>query len=124
MLWLNPTPDTPWVAYYSPMDAEAGCQQTRYQEAITAADAAVDAGDIETVRPMRNGKLSGIFTGHDATNAIQQVVDPGDPDALRQLFSRIRHSRGTPGQSGGMLALACRRQTLKRNSTTSPSAMT
>lgn len=87
VLWLTPNPDTPWISFYAPSDAPAGFPQIPYQDAITAAGAAVDAGDIDTVRSIWNNTLAGMFTDEDTIRAIQQVVDAGDPDALRQLFS-------------------------------------
>lgn len=87
VLWLNPDPGTPWVPYFSPMDAEAGFQQIPYQQAIEAAGAAVDAGDIEAVRTIWNETLSDMFTNQDTIDVVQKAVDSGDPDALRQLFS-------------------------------------
>ncbi len=54
---------------------------------MTAADAAVDAGGIDTVREIWNGTLAVMFTDQDTIDAIQRVIDSGDPDALRQLFS-------------------------------------
>jgi len=87
VLWLSPDPDTPWINFHGPRHADAGFPQIRYQEAITAAGAAVDAGDIDTVREIWNDTLSGMFTDQDLIDAIQQVVDAGDPDGLRQLLS-------------------------------------
>ncbi|WP_149084806.1 MULTISPECIES: LysM peptidoglycan-binding domain-containing protein [Microbacterium] len=87
VLWLTPDPDTPWVPYFSPLDAEAGFAQIPYQNAMTAAGLAVDAGEIETVRRIWNETLSSMFTDPETIDAIQKVVDAGDPDALRQLFS-------------------------------------
>ena len=85
VLWLNPNPETPVLD--SPPDAEAGFQQIPYQDAMSAARQAVDAGDIDTVRAIWNDTLKGMLTDQEVINAIQQVVDSGDPDALRQLFS-------------------------------------
>lgn len=87
VLWLNPNPETPWVPFHSPADAGAGFQQIPYQEAIQAAGAAVDAGDVDDVRAIWNDTLSGMFTNQGTIDAVQQVVDSGDLDALRQLFS-------------------------------------
>jgi len=87
VLWLTPNPDTPWVPYFGPMEAEAGFQQIPYQRAIESAGAAVDAGDIDTVRAIWNDTLKGMFTNQGTIDAVQEVVDSGDPDALRQLFS-------------------------------------
>ncbi|KHK98447.1 hypothetical protein LK09_05475 [Microbacterium mangrovi] len=87
VLWLNPNPDTPWVPYFSPMDAGAGFKQIPYQRAIESAGAAVDAGDIDAVRAIWNDTLKGMFANQGTINAIQKVVDSGDLDALRQLFS-------------------------------------
>ncbi|WEG07564.1 hypothetical protein PU630_09855 [Microbacterium horticulturae] len=87
VLWLSPNPDTPWVPFFNPMDAEAGFQQIPYQNAITAAGAAVDAGDVTAVRAIWNDTLKGMFTNQDTIDAVQKVVDAGDLDALRQLFS-------------------------------------
>lgn len=87
VLWLNPNPDTPWVPYFSPTDAAAGFKQIPYQQAIESAGAAVDAGDVDAVRAIWNGKLKGMFTDQGTIDAVQKVVDSGDLDALRQLFS-------------------------------------
>jgi hypothetical protein len=87
VLWLTPDPDLPWVPYYNPMEAEAGFQQIPYQQAIESAGAAVDAGDVDTVRAIWNDTLKGMFTNQDTIAAVQKVVDSGDLDALRQLFS-------------------------------------
>lgn len=87
VLWLTPDPDSPWVPYFSPLDAEAGFAQIPYQNAMTAAGLAVDAGDIDGVRAIWNDTLAGMFTDPATIEAIQKVVDAGDPDALRQLFS-------------------------------------
>ncbi|WP_144880829.1 LysM peptidoglycan-binding domain-containing protein [Microbacterium paraoxydans] len=87
VLWLTPDPDTPWVPYFNPLDAEAGFAQIPYQNAITAAGLAVDAGDVETVRAIWNDTLADMFTDPATIEAVQKVVDAGDPEALRQLFS-------------------------------------
>lgn len=87
VLWLTPDPDSPWVPYFSPLDAEAGFAQIPYQNAMTAAGLAVDAGDIDGVRAIWNNTLAGMFTDPETIQVIQKVVDAGDPDALRQLFS-------------------------------------
>lgn len=87
VLWLTPDQDTPWVPYYNPWDAPGGFQQIPYQQAIEAAGAAVDVGDVDTVRAIWNGTLKGMFTNQETTEAVQKVVDSGDLDALRQLFS-------------------------------------
>lgn len=87
VLWLTPDPDMPWVPYYSPHDAPAGFQQIPYQQAIESAGAAVDAGDVDTVRAIWDDTLKGMFTDQETIDAVQKVVDSGDLDALRQLFS-------------------------------------
>ncbi|MEX0153247.1 hypothetical protein [Microbacterium sp. LMI1-1-1.1] len=87
VLWLTPDPDSPWVPYFSPADAPAGFQQIPYQQAIESAGRAVDAGDVDTVRAIWNDTLKGMFTNQGTLDAVQEVVDSGDPDALRQLFS-------------------------------------
>lgn len=87
VLWLTPDPDIPWVPYYSPWDAPGGFLQIPYQQAIESAGAAVDAGDVDTVRAIWNGTLKGMFTNQETIDAVQEVVDSGDLDALRQLFS-------------------------------------
>ena len=87
VLWLTPDPDIPWVPYYSPHDAPAGFLQIPYQQAIESAGAAVDAGDVDTVRAAWNDTLKGMFTSQETIDAVQKVVDSGDLDALRQLFS-------------------------------------
>lgn len=87
VLWLTPDPEIPWIPYYNPVDAPAGFQQIPYQQAIERAGAAVDAGDVETVRAIWNDTLKGMFTNQETIAAVQKVVDFGDLDALRQLFS-------------------------------------
>jgi len=87
VLWLTPNPETPWVPYYNPDDVVAGFQQMPYQQAIESAGAAVDAGDVDTVRAIWNDTLKGMFVNQDTIAAVQKVVDSGDLDALRQLFS-------------------------------------
>jgi len=87
VLWLTPDPDIPWVPYYSPNDAPAGFLQIPYQQAIESAGAAVDAGDVDTVRAIWNDTLKGMFTDQETIDTVQKVVDSGDIDALRQLFS-------------------------------------
>ena len=87
VLWLTPNPDTPWVPYYNPADAPAGFQQIPYQQAIESAGRAVDAGDVDTVRAIWNDTLKGMFADQGTVTAVQEVVDSGDLDALRQLFS-------------------------------------
>ncbi|MGM7699444.1 hypothetical protein [Microbacterium sp. A84] len=87
VLWLTPDPDLPWVPYYGPQDAPAGFQQIPYQQAIEAAGAAVDAGDVDSVQAIWNDTLKPMFTNQDTIVAVQKVVDSGDPDGLRQLFS-------------------------------------
>lgn len=87
VLWLTPDPDTPWVPYYSPDDAPAGFQQIPYQQAIESAGRAVDARDVTKVRAIWNNTLKSMFANPDTIAAVQKVVDSGDLDALRQLFS-------------------------------------
>lgn len=87
VLWLSPNPELPSLDLFSPMDAEAGFQQIPYQDAMSAARQAVDAGDIDTVRSIWNNTIKGMLTSQELINAIQQVIDSGDPDGLRQLFS-------------------------------------
>ncbi|WP_314650296.1 hypothetical protein [uncultured Microbacterium sp.] len=87
VLWLTPDPDIPWIPYYNPWDAPAGFLQIPYQQAIESAGAAVDAGDVDTVRAIWNDTLKGMFTNPETIDAVQKVVDSGDIDALRQLFS-------------------------------------
>ena len=87
VLWLTPDPDLPWVPYYNPHDAPGGFQQIPYQQAIESAGAAVDAGDVDTVRAIWNGTLKGRFATQETIDAVQKVVDSGDLEALRQLFS-------------------------------------
>lgn len=87
VLWLTPNPDTPWVPYFNPIDAPEGFQQIPYQQAIESAGAAVDAGDVDTVRTIWNDTLKGMFTTQETIDSVQKVVDSGDLDALRQLFS-------------------------------------
>jgi len=87
VLWLTPDPDLPWVPYYNPVDAPAGFLQIPYQQAIESAGAAVDAGDVATVQAIWNDTLKGMFVTQGTIDAVQKVVDSGDLDALRQLFS-------------------------------------
>jgi hypothetical protein len=87
VLWLNPDPDTPWIPYFSPMEAGAGLEQDPYQQAIESAGAATDAGDVDAVRAIWTDTLSGMFTDQDTIDAVQRVIDAGDLDGLRQLFS-------------------------------------
>jgi hypothetical protein len=87
MLWLTPDPAVPWIPYYGPADAPEGFKQIPYQQAIERAGAAVDAGDVGTVRKIWNGTLKGMFTNQETIDAVQKVVDSGDLDALRQVFS-------------------------------------
>ena len=87
VLRLTPDPDSPWVPYYSPWDAPEGFLQIPYQQAIESAGVAVDAGDVDTVRSIWNGTLKGMFVNQGTIDAVQKVVDSGDLDALRQLFS-------------------------------------
>ena len=87
VLWLTPDPAIPWVPYYAPGDAPAGFEQIPYQQAIESAGAAVDAGDVDTVRSIWNDTLKPMFANQTTIDAVQEVVDAGDLDALRQLFS-------------------------------------
>ncbi|UJP11589.1 hypothetical protein L2X99_08970 [Microbacterium sp. KUDC0406] len=87
VLWLTPDPNLPWIPYYNPDDAPAGFKQIPYQQAIEAAGRAVDAGDVATVRKIWNETLRPMFTNQETITAVQKVVDSGDPDGLRQLFS-------------------------------------
>lgn len=87
VLWLTPDPNLPWVPYYGPSDARAGFLQIPYQQAIEAAGASVDAGDVDSVREIWNDTLKPMFTNQETIDAVQKVVDSGDPDGLRQLFS-------------------------------------
>jgi len=87
VLWLTPDPDLPWIPYFNPDDAPAGFPQIPYQQAIESAGAAVDAGDVDTVRRIWNDTLKGMFTSQETIDAVQKVVDSGDLDGLRQLFS-------------------------------------
>ena len=87
VLWLTPDPDSPWIPYFNPEDAPAGFPQIPYQQAIESAGAAVDAGDVDTVRRIWNDTLKGMFTNQSTIDAVQKVVDSGDLDGLRQLFS-------------------------------------
>lgn len=87
VLWLTPDPKMPWVPYYGPTDAPAGFKQIPYQQAIEAAGRAVDAGNVDTVRRIWNDTLKPMFSNQDIINAVQEVVDSGDPEGLRQLFS-------------------------------------
>ena len=70
-----------------PADAPAGAKQIPYQQAIERAGAAVDTGDLGRVRKIWNGTLKGMFKDQETINAVQKVVDSGDLDALRQVFS-------------------------------------
>ena len=48
---------------------------------------AVDAGDVDRVRAIWTDTLKVMFTNQETIDAVQKVVDSGDLDALRQLFS-------------------------------------
>lgn len=87
VLWLTPDPDIPVLPYFSPYEAGEGFQQIPYQQAIESAGAAVDAGDVNTVRTIWTDTLRGMFTDSVTIDAVQKVVDSGDLDALRQVFS-------------------------------------
>lgn len=87
VLWLAPDPAVPWIPYYNPTDAPDGFQQIPYQQAIERAGAAVDAGDVAAVRRIWNDTLKPMFTDQETIAAVQKVVDSGDLDALRQVFS-------------------------------------
>lgn len=87
VLWLTPDPEVPWIPYFGPHDAPEGFKQIPYQQAIERAGAAVDAGDVNGVRAIWNGTLKGMFTNQATIDAVQEVVDFGDLDALRQVFS-------------------------------------
>ena len=39
------------------------------------------------MRAIWNGTLKGMFTNQETIDVVQEVVDSGDLDALRQLFS-------------------------------------
>lgn len=86
VLWLSPDPDLPSLDLFGPADAPAGFQQP-YEDAMSAARQAVDAGDIETVRAIWNNTIRGMLINQELIDAIQEVVDSGDPGGLRQLFS-------------------------------------
>jgi hypothetical protein len=87
VLWLTPDPDTPSLGMYSPPTSETGFLQIPYQDAMSAARQAVDAGDIETVQSIWNNTLRGMITDSEVIDAVQHAVDSADPEALRQLFS-------------------------------------
>jgi len=87
VLWLRPNPDVPWVDYFNPADAPAGFRQIPYQQAIEAMGAAADAGDVDTMRAIWADTLSEMFTNPADIDVIQQALDAGDPDVLRQMFS-------------------------------------
>ena len=76
VLWLTPNPDTPWVPYYSPDDAPVGYQQIPYQQARESAGAAVDAGDLDTVRTIWNDTLKGMFVNQETIDAVQRWSTP------------------------------------------------
>ncbi|WP_309066561.1 hypothetical protein [Microbacterium sp.] len=42
---------------------------------------------MDTVRAIWNDTLEGMFTDQETVDAVQKVVDSGDLDDLRQLFS-------------------------------------
>lgn len=87
VLWLNPDPDVPWVPYYQPPEFPEGFQQIPYQQAIEAMGAAVDAGDVDTMRAIWANELSAMFANQQDIDTIQQALDAGDLNALRQMFS-------------------------------------
>lgn len=87
VLWLTPDPDLPWIPYFSPIDAREGFHQIPYQQAMDVAREAVDARDVEAVRAIWNDTLRGMFENQETIDAVEKVVDSGDPDGLRQLFS-------------------------------------
>jgi len=87
VLWLNPDPETPWLSYFSPIGAPAGFDQISYQRAMDSARIAVDEGDLEALHAVWVNELSSMISIPEQVDAIQKVLDGGDPDALRQLFS-------------------------------------
>ncbi len=87
VLWLSPDPELPSLDLFSPPNAPAGFAQIPYQDAMSAARQAVDAGEIDTARAIWNDTIRGMLTDQRAIEVIQRVVDSGDPDGLRQLFS-------------------------------------
>lgn len=87
VLWLNPNPDVPWVPYYAPPEAPAGFKQIPYQQAIEAMGAAVDAGDVDTVRAIWANELSAMFANQQDKDLISRELETGDLDRLRQMFS-------------------------------------
>jgi hypothetical protein len=42
---------------------------------------------VDAVRAIWTDTLSGMFTDQDTIDAVQRVIDAGDLDGLRQLFS-------------------------------------
>lgn len=87
VLWLTPDPETPWLDYFSPFDAPAGFDQIGYQRAMDSARIAVDAGDVAAVRAVWSNELAGMHTNPEQIAEVQGVLDTGDLDAIRQMFS-------------------------------------
>ncbi|MDN3310532.1 hypothetical protein QWJ90_06285 [Microbacterium oryzae] len=87
VLWLNPNPDVPWVPYYQPPEFPEGFQQIPYQQAIEAMGAAVDAGNLDTMRAIWANELSAMFTNQQDKDVISRELETGDLDRLRQMFS-------------------------------------
>lgn len=80
-------PSLPEVPYYNPVNAPAGFQQIPYQRTLEAMGTAADADDVAAVRRMWTDTLSGMFYDEGLVARIQQQIDTGDPEVLRQLFS-------------------------------------
>ena len=87
VLRLNPDPSVRWIPYYNPSDAPAGFQQIPYQSAIEAMGTAADAGDVDTMRAIWADGLAAMFTDPRDIDAIQEALDVGDLEVLRQMFS-------------------------------------
>ncbi|UNK72405.1 hypothetical protein [Microbacterium sp. H1-D42] len=80
-------PALPQIDYYSPAAAPAGFKQIPYQSTLEAMGVAADAGDIAAVRRMWTDTLSGMLYDPALVARIQEHIDTGDIDVLRQMFS-------------------------------------
>lgn len=87
VLRFDRDPAVPWVPYYNPVDAPDGFQQIPYQYAIEAMAAAADADDVDAMRAIWADGLSAMFSTPKHIELIQQALDAGDLNVLRQMFS-------------------------------------
>lgn len=87
VLRFDRNPDVLWVPYANPDNVPAGFQPDVYQSAIEAMAAAGDAGEVDTMRTIWADELSGLFLQSANKDVIQQALDRGDIDVLRQMFS-------------------------------------